>query len=123
MIELTVNHPLFSKARPRVTSRGTFMPKAYKDNQKEMRRQLEEQWGDRPALEGPLRLEIELYGEGRGDIDNMIGAFFDTANKLLWVDDRVSIITAVSVQWEKAPKVNSKWVIRIYDDVGQQTLL
>lgn len=99
------------------------MPKAYRDNQKEMRRQLEAQWGDRPALEGPLRLEIELYGEGRGDIDNMIGAFFDTANKLLWVDDRVSIITSVNVQWTKAQKVNSKWVIRIYTDVGQQTLL
>lgn len=122
-LELLINMPLFSKARPRVTQRGVFMPKAYRDNQKEMRRQLEAQWGDRPALEGPLRLEIELYGEGRGDIDNMIGAFFDTANKLLWVDDRVSIITSVNVQWTKAQKVNSKWVIRIYTDVGQQTLL
>ena len=39
---------------------------------------------DGPPLEGPLRIELDLYGEGRADIDNIVGALFDTANKVLW---------------------------------------
>ena len=111
-IELVVSMPLFSKARPRVTARWTFMPKEYKQKQAEMVRQIKEQW-DGPPLEGPLRLEIDLRGEGRGDADNMIGALMDAANKLLWVDDRVSIIPEIQVRWEKAPKAQSRWLIRI----------
>ena len=107
--------PLFSKARPRVTSRGVFMPKEYRVKQKEMLRQVKEQWGDREPLEGPLRLTILLEGEGRGDIDNIIGALFDTVNKVLWVDDRVNIISSVSVSWKKAPKAESCWRIVIHD--------
>jgi len=89
------------------------MPKEYKQKQKEMRRQIQEQYSGEP-FSGPLRLEIELKGEGRGDIDNMIGAFFDTANKILWTDDRVSIIPEVSVSWSKAKKNESSWLIKIY---------
>ena len=112
MITLEIFHPLFSKARPRVTSRGTFMPAAYKKNQKELLEKIKEQY-DGPALEGPLRVEIDLYGEGRADIDNVVGAFFDTANKVLWTDDRISIIPELSVRWTKAKKEHSMWVVRI----------
>lgn len=105
--------PLFSKARPRVTSRGTFMPKAYQDKRKEMVRQIKEQWHGAP-LEGPIRLELRIKGEGRADGDNIIGALMDAANGLLWVDDRVSIIPQMSVSWEKAPKAESQWVISIH---------
>ena len=90
------------------------MPKAYKDNQKEMLRQIKEQYQGAP-LEGPVRVVLELRGEGRGDIDNMVGAFFDTANKVLWVDDRVSIIPELSVSWAKAKKELSSWTIHVYD--------
>lgn len=114
MIELDILHPLFSKARPRVTKHGTFMPVAYKKNQKEMLEKIKEQY-DGPPLEGPLRIEIELWGEGRADIDNIIGAFFDTANKVLWTDDRVSVIPQVMVSWTKAPKIESRWLVKIYE--------
>lgn len=90
------------------------MPKEYKQKQKEMRRQIQEQYSGEP-FSGPLKLEIELRGEGRGDIDNMIGAFFDTANKILWTDDRVSIIPEVCVSWSKAKKNESSWLIKIYE--------
>jgi Holliday junction resolvase RusA-like endonuclease len=113
-IEITVLMPLFSKARPRVTSRGTFMPKAYKDNQKEMLKQIKAQYFGEP-LTGPLKVVLELRGEGRADIDNMVGAFFDVANKVLWVDDRVSIIPELSVSWTKAKKDQSRWLVKIYD--------
>ena len=121
MIQLEVRMALFSKARPRVTARGAFMPKEYRAKQKEMRRQLQEQWGDKPPLEGPISLSIEIFGEGRADADNIIGALMDSANGLLWTDDRVTIIPQISVAWEKAPKANSLWRITIHD-AGQQTI-
>ena len=111
---ITVKMPLFSKARPRVTSRGTFMPKEYKLKQKEMLRQINEQYGGTP-LEGPLRVDLELRGEGRADLDNIVGAFLDVANKVLWVDDRVSIIQEINARWSKCKKDDSVWVITIYD--------
>ena len=88
------------------------MPAAYKKNQKELLAKVKEQY-DGPPLEGPLRVEMDLYGEGRADIDNVVGAFFDTANKVLWTDDRISIIPELSVRWTKAKKEHSMWVVRI----------
>ena len=114
MITLEIFHPLFSKARPRVTAAGTFMPAAYKKNQKELLAKVKEQY-DGPPLEGPLRVEMDLYGEGRADIDNVVGAFFDTVNKVLWVDDRISIISELSVRWTKCKKEHSTWTVRIYE--------
>lgn len=122
MIELEIFHPLFSKARPRVTSKGTFMPKAYKDNQRELLAKVKEQYDGAP-LEGPLRVEMELHGEGRADIDNIVGAFFDTVNKVLWVDDRVSIISELSVKWMKAKKEQSCWYVRVIPIGEEQEVL
>ena len=121
MLSLELIHPLFSKARPRVTAKGTFMPVAYKNNQKELLAKIKEQYAG-PPLEGPLRVEMELYGEGRADIDNVVGAFFDTANKVLWVDDRISIIPELSVKWVKTKKEHSRWVVRIYAIESQNCL-
>lgn len=122
MITLEIKHALFSKARPRVTKHGTFMPVAYKNNQKELLSKIKEQYNG-PPLEGPLRVEMELFGEGRADIDNVAGALFDTANGVLWVDDRVSIIPELMVTWKKAPKALSRWIIRIIPlDEGQVEL-
>ena len=97
------------------------MPKDYKDKQKEMLSQLRAQY-DGPPLEGPLRVVLELRGEGRGDVDNMVGAFFDTANKVLWTDDRVSIIPQLEVSWQKAKKIDSCWNIKIYTIECQENL-
>ncbi len=88
------------------------MPKEYKSKQREMVRQLSQQWPHEP-LEGPIRLEIDIEGEGRADADNIIGALMDAANKILWVDDRVSIIPEIQVKWKKAPKKDSVWRIKI----------
>lgn len=122
MIELTILMALFSKARPRVTSRGTFMPKEYQAKRKEMLRQIKEQYTGAP-LEGPIRLEVDVYGEGRADADNIVGAFMDTANGVLWTDDRVSVIPELQVRWRKAPRGASKWVVRIYPlDCAQEPL-
>lgn len=113
MITLEIWHPLFSKSRPRVANGRAYMPKVYRDNQKELLAKIKAQY-DGPPLEGPLRVELELFGEGRADIDNITGALFDVANKVLWVDDRVSIIPELEVSWTKASKKDSLWRIRIY---------
>jgi len=118
MITLEIFHPLFSKARPRVTAKGTFMPASYRKNQKELLEKVKEQY-DGPPLQGPLRVEMELHGEGRADIDNVVGAFFDTVNKVLWEDDRISIISELSVRWTKCKKEHSTWYVRVIE-IGEE---
>lgn len=111
--ELRIEQPIFSKARPRVTRHGTFMPKSYQDKRKAMLASIKEQYTGDP-LEGPLRVEIDVEGEGRADLDNVAGALLDCANGVLWTDDRVSIISQLSVTWKKAKKADSVWIVRIY---------
>lgn len=116
---LEVRMPLFSKARPRLTKGGhAYMPAAYRDAQAEMQRQILEQWPHEP-LAGPIALYIRAYGEGRGDSDNLSGALLDAAGPskgkpgILWEDDRVSVISCLIFEWEKAAKADSRWVIQI----------
>jgi Holliday junction resolvase RusA-like endonuclease len=110
---LIIKRPLFSKARPRLTRTGhAFMPPAYKLAQAEMRKQIRQQWKHGP-LEGPISLALEVKGEGRGDTDNIAGAFMDAAQGILWLDDRVSVIPQLSISWQKASKADSEWIVRI----------
>jgi len=110
---LIIKRPLFSKARPRLTRTGhAFMPPAYKLAQAEMRKQIKQQWNKDP-LEGPISLTIFVKGEGRGDTDNIAGAFMDTAQGVLWLDDRVTVIPKLAIEWQKAPKSESEWTIHI----------
>lgn len=89
------------------------MPKEYRAAQEEMKRQLKEQWQDRPLLSGPLSLNMMVKGEGRGDLDNIAGAFMDSGHNILWDEDRVSVISQLSISWTKAPKKDSEWIIHI----------
>ena len=111
--ELRIEQPIFSKARPRVARGHAFMPKSYMDKRKAMLASIKEQYTGDP-LEGPLRVEIEVEGEGRADLDNVAGALLDCANGVLWTDDRVSIISQLEVSWRKAKKADSVWIVRIY---------
>lgn len=116
---LEVRMPLHSKARPRMTRSGrAYMAQSYRDAQAEMRRQLMAQW-PHDTLEGPLALYVQVHGEGRGDADNIAGFIMDAAAPhrdtpgILWEDDRVSIIPILIIEWHKAPKAESRWVIQI----------
>lgn len=112
---LTIRQPLFSKARPRLTRTGhAYMPQPYKLAQAEMRRQMLDQWAHGP-LEGPVSLELFVKGEGRGDNDNIAGAFMDAAHGILWIDDRVTVIPVLKISWEKAVKADSIWIAHIRD--------
>ena len=89
------------------------MPITYNKKRKAMLEAIKEQYTG-PPLEGPLRVEIHIQGEGRGDADNIIGALLDCANGVLWVDDRVSVIPQIEVKWVKAKRENSLWAIAIF---------
>jgi len=103
---------LMSKARPRVTSRGTFMPKPYQQWRKECADLLKDAWKHEP-IDQPIAVEIDCFGTARGDIDNYMGALFDCANKILWVDDRASIIQKATISYYRRPLSESCWKIRI----------
>ena len=105
---------LMSKARPRVTRFGTFMPKPYQEWRKECSDLLKKAW-QRDPINHPIAVEIDCYGTGRGDIDNYMGALFDTANGIVWVDDRVSIIQRVTAAYYKRATAESCWKIRVSD--------
>jgi Holliday junction resolvase RusA-like endonuclease len=65
-------------------------------------------------LEGPVSLKLIVKGEGRGDTDNIAGAFMDAAQGILWIDDRVSVIPKLSIEWQRAAKVDSEWIAIIH---------
>lgn len=110
---IVIDQPLFSKARPRLTRSGhAYMPAAYKEAQSIMRHKIKQQWFHGP-LEGPISLCIDVYGEGRGDADNIAGAFMDAAQGIVFVDDRVSVIPNLTINWQKASRNESIWYIGI----------
>jgi Holliday junction resolvase RusA-like endonuclease len=103
-----------SKARPRVTVKGTYFPKPYQEWRKECSRLLKNQW-NRDPIDHPIAVEIDCYGTARGDIDNYMGALFDSGNKIIWADDRASIIQRATISYFKRSMADSCWKIRIYD--------
>lgn len=112
---ITVRLPLMSKARPRSFSgqKVPYMPAAYKKWKAEMRAQLAEWWTD-PPLEVVHVLSFRFTGPARADLDNLIGAVLDCGNKLIWVDDRVSVISKLTGQHIKAKEKDSSIELRIW---------
>jgi len=90
------------------------MPKNYQNWRKEVARQMQEQWPC-PPIETPIAVDISCAGAARGDIDNYMGAIFDTGNKILWVDDRATIIQSASITYQKAPEKESFIKISIHN--------
>ena len=79
-----------TKQRPRVTRRGTFMPKAYVSWKQRFRDELLAAYGRPEVLESELVVAItaSFKHKARGDVDNYAGAVLDACNGLLYKDDR-----------------------------------
>lgn len=105
---------LMSKARPRVTRNGTFMPKNYQLWRKEVAKQMKEQW-TLPPIDTPIAVHISCAGAARGDVDNYMGAIFDTGNKIIWSDDRANIIQSASIDFTKTKEADSFISITVSD--------
>ena len=104
--------PHMSSPRPRVTSRGTFMPADYRKHCERLgaslayARGLVEADGLRWRSDAPMRLDLAFWGERQcGDLDNLAKTVMD-AGQLhrgekpgaeLWANDRQ--IRSLSVDW------------------------
>lgn len=112
-----IYYPLFSKARPRLTKSGhAYMPAAYKTNQRNLRLKMIQSWPYQ-VLEKEVHLQLLLRGEGRGDLDNIAGAFMDCANGVLWPDDNCKIVSGLSVSWVASERVHSSWEVTLAEVV------
>ncbi|ACT65681.1 predicted protein [Cyanophage PSS2] len=121
MIEVRLDMPLMSKARPRVARGRAYMPAPYVNWKKTAQVQLESLWteNDLPTYdkETPIKLSVQAHGPGRCDSDNLLGALLDAGLPVkqgwrgCWVDDRVTVIPWVCFEWVK----NSEqfWVLQI----------
>lgn len=112
---ITLHVPLMSKARPRSFSgqKVPYMPAAYKKWKADVRAQLAEWWVDAP-LETVNVLSLRFSGPARADLDNLMGAILDCGNKLVWRDDRVSVISRIVGEHKKAKAEESTIEIRIW---------
>ena len=116
--ELVLNVPLMSKARPRsMAGRSVpYMPPAYKKWKKEVRAQMAEWWVDEP-LELVYLVRMTFKGPQRQDLDNLLGAVLDAGNNLIWKDDRVSVISRLVGEHQKAKTTEQQIVLKlIYPD-------
>lgn len=95
---------LMSKARPRSIPGQIrpYMPVNYKVWMKDMRSRMAEWWVN-PPLDEVSVIFMKFKGPARGDLDNLAGAVLDAGSGLIWADDRVSVVRALTLSWEKAP--------------------
>lgn len=83
---------------------------------------MKEQW-NLPPIDTPIAVHIECAGAARGDVDNYMGAIFDTGNKILWADDRATIIQFASISYTKASEKDSYIKISISDLTSKEARL
>lgn len=118
-IKLMIPGVVVPKARPRVTSNGTYLPPRYRawrnHAEVEIYRQIAEQ---NLTYKFPLRkaaISIRLIGNHRtnSDIDNLAGACLDalTLNGAgILIDDRLSCLPQLTVEYVPGGKETGVWI-------------
>ena len=131
--QVTVPLPLIPKARPRVTEKGTYMPKGYMRCRNAIaallisalnrsRPQIVEVFGTlgwpKDASYG-IGLVVTVHKSTDGDVDGFVGTVMDAGNGLVWVDDR-QIAHCEVEKTIVAPGVPRQAFVRIcvYDETG-----
>jgi crossover junction endodeoxyribonuclease RusA len=100
--------------RPRKSKQGHFYDPSAKEK-KELGRQL---WlarseNGKGVLTGDLKLYVSFYGcGGKCDLDNLIKAFSDAANGILWEDDR-QIVRIYAQMVRKDPQPRTHAIVRL----------
>lgn len=123
-LDLAVNPVPLARARfgtDREGGKRAYLPEQVTDFYEELRWELKAA-GVRRPVEGDLRLELRLWRRcrgARGDLSNMVKAFEDGANKVLWLDDRQVVeLEAVLVEW--GPRVDGRIIARVTPAGGSQ---
>lgn len=109
-IELTLELPLKSKARPRFAKGRTYMPADYRDWKEKAKILLREHW-ERNGLATIVQAEhisLKFYGPARHDLDNLCGAVLDSGLPTkdwqgAWKDDRVTVFPSICASFTKSP--------------------
>lgn len=103
MYVLTLGLPMLGKARPRVTSRGTFMPQPYQQWQRTAQALLRDQWEGRSPLEAVEWITVQFRcPSGRTDLDNAIGSVLDAlVQARVLRDDNATRVPAITAAWER----------------------
>lgn len=92
-LKLTINLEPVALGRPRVTARGTFLPKRSQQFREDFQMLLRASFHEQP-LTAPLSVTLHFYKPVKtiapkfGDIDNLEKAVLDACNGILWLDDR-----------------------------------
>lgn len=115
--EFVLPLPLQPKARPRFAGHAYTYGK-YRDWIEQCRAILGEWWTRPPLGKGEvIAVHFTFRGPGTSDLDNLQGAVMDAGKGVVWVDDRVTVLTRIESQWEKAPKTNQSISLKvIWDD-------
>ena len=93
-----------SKPRPRATIKQArpYMDAVYTNWKKDVRAHMGE-WWTLPPLDHINCVCFHFRGPAQGDLDNRVGAVLDAGNGLIWKDDSVVIIPAMTARWTKEP--------------------
>ena len=122
-IKFTLHLPLMSKARPRFGQGRSYLPAKYREWKNNARDQLKAIWVEfeLDTLQ-QFEMEVEAYGPGRCDADNLIGALLDsgipdkkTGWAGAWKDDRVTVIPFISFRWHRSKEERWDVLLRLID--------
>ncbi|MBA2707195.1 MAG: RusA family crossover junction endodeoxyribonuclease [Gemmatimonadaceae bacterium] len=105
-----------SKARPRVTRFGTYMPKPYMQWRKEFEAMGRQQYPG-PPLDMPVSITVVVVtpsGKIRGDLDNVVGAQLDALQPWAITNDR--LIQEIHATIAKGPQNISIRLSHISED-------
>ena len=92
-MNITIKLEPVALARPRVTKRGTFLPRRSQKFRENFQLLLRAAF-HAPPFEGPLSVTLHFYKPIKtttprfGDVDNLVKAVLDACNNILWLDDR-----------------------------------
>lgn len=124
MIDFFIEGKIVPKARPRVTSKGTFMPESYQNWMKGTVWELISIWREKYQsikLNFPLTLAIHLEGKHsrQGDLDNIGGAVMDALVKAqILPNDNVNCINHLTISFNYSNKPPT-YVILLVEDANK----
>ncbi len=90
------------KARPRVTSNGTFLPQRYREWRNRAEVEIYCQLSEQQFLQAlPLpraMVKVQVRGKHRGDLDNILGSCLDAlVSAKVLLDDRLSVVSRLEI--------------------------